>query len=104
MTAEVWAKLAATAVASNAPLFVVDYASKTCLGYPYLMTEDLPANSLWFGNWATVVVGVWGNGIDINVDTATLSSSGGVRLVGLQDVDVMVREGKALAYNTAVTS
>ena len=49
-------------------------------------------------------VGVWGNGIDINVDDKTLSSSGGIRIVGLQDVDVMVRIGQALAYNTAVTA
>jgi HK97 family phage major capsid protein len=104
MTAEVWAKLAATAVATNAPKFVVDYESKTCIGYPYETSEDLPANSLWFGNWASVVVGVWGQGIDINLDTSTLSNEGGLRVVALQDVDVMVRLGQALAYNTAVTS
>lgn len=105
MTAEVWAKLAATMrTATYGDIPVLDIISKTCCGFPYLVTEDVPANSLWFGNWATVNVGVWGNGIDITVDTATLSSSGGVRLVGLQDVDVMVRQGAALAYNTAVTA
>lgn len=104
MTAEVWAKLAATDVSTSTGRFVLDPASKTCIGFPYLVTEDVPANSLWFGNWATVNVGVWGNGIDTNVDTASLSKSGGVRIVGLQDVDVMVRQGYALAYNTAVTS
>lgn len=105
MTAEVWAKLAATMrTATYGDIPVLDPISKTCIGFPYLVTEDVPANSLWFGNWAVVMVGVWGNGIDINVDTASLSSSGGVRIVGLQDVDVMVRHGQALAYNTAVTS
>lgn len=105
MTAEVWAKLAATMrTATYGDIPVLDPVSKTCIGFPYLTTEDVPANSLWFGNWATVNVGVWGNGIDINVDDKTLSSSGGVRIVGLQDVDVMVRQGYALAYNTAVTS
>jgi HK97 family phage major capsid protein len=105
MTSEVWAKLAATftnATYGERPL--ADWATKTMLGFPYLTSEDLPANSLWFGDWTSVVVGVWGGGIDINVDTATLSSSGGVRIVGLEDVDVMVRLGQALAYNTAVTS
>jgi hypothetical protein len=47
---------------------------------------------------------VWGNGIEINADTSTLSLSGGVRLVGLQDVDVAVRHGAALAYNTSVSA
>jgi len=105
MTGEVWAKLAATFIdsSSNAER-VLDWKSKTCLGYDYLVSEDVGANSLFFGNWSTVNVGVWGNGVDLNADTATLSASGGLRLVGLQDVDVMVRLGEALAYNTAVTS
>jgi HK97 family phage major capsid protein len=104
MTAEVWAKLAATDKATTTAQFVLDPTAKNCIGFPYHVTEDVPANSLWFGNWRSVVIGVWGNGIDINVDVATLSASGGVRIVGLQDVDVMVRLGQALAYNTAVTS
>jgi len=104
MTAEVWAKLASTFTnATYGEQALANWANKTMLGHPYHITEDVPANSLWFGNWASVVVGVWGNGIDINVDDKTLSSSGGLRVVGLQDVDVMVREGKALAYNSAVT-
>ena len=105
MTAEVWQKLAATFTDGTAKAeHVLDWASKTCLGFPYHVTEDVPANSLWFGAWNVVNVGVWGNGIDINVDDKTLSSSGGIRIVGLQDVDVMVRIGQALAYNTAVTA
>jgi len=105
MTAEVWQKLAATFTDGTAKAeHVLDWGSKTCLGFPYHVTEDVPANSLWFGAWNVVNVGVWGNGIDINVDDKTLSSSGGIRIVGLQDVDVMVRIGQALAYNTAVTS
>jgi HK97 family phage major capsid protein len=104
MTAEVWQKLAATFIdASSNAERVLDWKTKTVLGHPYEVTEDLAANSLFFGNWNSVNVGVWGNGIDINADTATLSSSGGLRLVGLQDVDVMVRLGAALAYNVAVT-
>jgi HK97 family phage major capsid protein len=103
MTGEVWAKLAATARGTGDG-FVLDPDSQRCIGFPYLISEDIGANSLFFGNWATVVVGIWGNGVDLNVDTATLSASGGIRLVGLQDVDVMVRLGQALAYNAAVTS
>lgn len=105
MTAEVWAKLAATftnATYGEKPL--ANWEAGTMLARKYLLTEDVPANSLWFGAWNTVNIGVWGNGIDINMDTSTLSSEGGLRVVALQDVDVMVRLGQALAYNTAVTS
>ena len=104
MTGEVWQKLAATFTDGTAKAeHVLDWATKTCLGFPYLITEDVGANSLFFGNWASVIVGVWGSGVDINMDTATLSSSGGLRIVALQDVDVMVRLGQSLAYNAAVT-
>jgi HK97 family phage major capsid protein len=105
MTGEVWQKLAATFTDGTAKAErVLDWNSKTCLGFPYQVTEDVGANSLFFGNWKTVMVGIWGAGIDLNLDTATLSSSGGLRIVGLQDVDVMVRLGQALAYNAAVTN
>lgn len=103
-TAEVWAKLAATATNGAGSPLALDPFTNKLLGRDFLTTEDIPANSLWFGNWATVVIGVWGGGIDINVDDKTLSASGGLRIVGLQDVDVMVRQGAALAYNTAVTT
>lgn len=105
MTGEVWQKLAGTFTDGTAKAeHVLDFNSKTCLGFPYLVTEDVGANSLFFGNWASVIVGIWGAGLDLNMDTSTLSSSGGLRLVGLQDVDVMVRNGEALAYNSAVTA
>jgi hypothetical protein len=82
----------------------LDYNTKTMLGFPYLVSEDVGANSLFFGNWASVVVGVWGNGVDLKIDDTSLALSGGLRLIGLQDADVMVRHGQSLAYNTAVTS
>lgn len=103
MTAEVWAKLAATAINGNGSPLLLDPVTGKMLGYAYEQSEDLPANSLWFGDWSTVNVGVWGNGVDLNVDDKSLSSSGGLRLVALQDVDVMVRLGQKLAYSTAVT-
>jgi HK97 family phage major capsid protein len=103
-TGEVWAKLAATATNGAGSPLALDAATNKLIGRDFLTTEDVPANSLWFGNWNTVTVGVWGNGLDITADTATLSSSGGLRLVGLQDVDIMVRNGQALAYDLAVTS
>lgn len=104
-TGEVWQKLAATFTDGTAKAeHVLDWKSRTCLGFPYFVSEDVGANSAFFGDFSTIVVGVWGAGLDLNLDTATLSSSGGLRIVGLQDVDVMVRLGQALAYNAAVTS
>ena len=101
----VWRKLAATFTDGTAKAQVLlDWASKTLLGFPYLVSQDVGTNAAFFGDWSTVMIGVWGNGIEINADTSTLSLSGGVRLVGLQDVDVAVRHGAALAYNTSVSA
>lgn len=105
MTGEVWAKLADTDVDSGSGLKVLDYKSKTVVGYPYVdPSSDLPANSLWFGNWASVVIGVWGNGVDVATTDSKLFASGGLTVRALQDVDVMVRLGQSLAYNTEVTT
>lgn len=104
MTGEVWAKLAATATNGNGSPLALDPASGKLCGFGYEVTEDIPANSLYFGNWASVVLGIWGNGIDIAVTDSKLFASGGITLRALQDVDVMVRQGQALAYNAAVTS
>lgn len=105
MTGEVWTKLAGTFIdASSNAERVLNLTNETVLGKPYHVTEDVGANSLFFGNWNTVMLGIWGGGVDLNLDTSTKSASGGVILTGLQDADVMVRNGEALSYNNAVTS
>jgi len=105
MTGEVWAKLAATATNGAGSELALNPSTRRMAGYEYVEPcSDLPDNSLWFGDWSTVMIPIWGNGVDLIVDTSTLSASGGLRLVGLQDVDICVRNGKALAYNTSVTS
>ena len=105
MTGAVWAKLAATPTNGAGSPLALDPNSRTMAGFGYVSPcEDLPAKSLWFGDWTTVMVPIWGNGVDLIVDTSTLSAQGGLRLVGLQDVDFCVRNGKALAYNLAVLS
>lgn len=48
------------------------------------------------GNWADLLIGYW-SGLDIVVDPFTGSSSGTVRVVGLQDVDVDVRHPQSFA-------
>lgn len=44
----------------------------------------------FFGNWADLLIGFW-SGLDLTVDPYTGSTSGTVRVVALQDVDVAVR-------------
>ena len=103
MTAEVWAKLAATLVGTDGGRTVLDPVARNCVGYGYEVTEDVGVNTLFFGNWASVVLGIWGNGIDVAATDSKLFASGGLTLRALQDVDIMIRHPQALAYNSAVT-
>lgn len=54
------------------------------------------ASAIFFGNWADLVIGQWGT-LDILVDPYTGSTSGTVRVVALQDVDVAVRHAASFA-------
>ena len=53
-------------------------------------------SAIFFGNWADLIIGMWG-GLDILVDPYTGSTSGTVRVVALQDVDVAVRHAESFA-------
>jgi len=105
ISAAVWKKLAATFTDGTAKAErVLDYTAKTLLGYPYIRSQSVGAKAAMFGDFTQTMVGIWGAGVDLNVDTASLSKSGGLRLVALQDVDILARHGEALAYCAAVTA
>jgi HK97 family phage major capsid protein len=62
----------------------------TVNGYRAEVSNQVAAGDFWFGNWADVLMGFW-SGLDLTVDPYTGSTSGTVRVVALQDVDVAVR-------------
>jgi HK97 family phage major capsid protein len=72
-------------------------------GYDFLMSNLCGAGKLYFGDWSNIVLAFW-SGLDLTVDTASLSKSGGVRLVALQDCDVLVRHPEAFAVGTAIAA
>jgi HK97 family phage major capsid protein/HK97 family phage prohead protease len=53
-------------------------------------------SAIVFGNWADLIVGMWG-GLDLTVDPYTHSTSGTVRVVALQDVDIAVRHAESFS-------
>jgi len=61
-------------------------------GYRALASNQ--ASTMFFGNWADLIIGMWG-GLDILVDPYTGSTSGTVRVVALQDVDIAVRHAES---------
>jgi HK97 family phage major capsid protein len=71
------------------------------LGYDAFVTNTVPSNltkgnatavcsAMAFGNWSDMIIGMWG-GLDIMLDPYANATSGGKRVIALQDVDVNVR-------------
>ena len=59
-------------------------------GYNVIRSNQVTSGDFYFGNFADLLIGMYG-GLDITVDPYALSTSGGVRIVALQTVDVAVR-------------
>jgi HK97 family phage major capsid protein len=54
-------------------------------------------SAIFYGNWDDLVLGIWGEGVDMLVDPYSLSKSGGVRVVAFQDVDYAVRHAQSFS-------
>lgn len=67
-------------------------------GYNAVVSNQVTAGDVFFGNWADLIIGMWG-GLDILVDPYTNSLSGTVRIVAHQSMDVAVRHAVSFAYN-----
>lgn len=76
-------------------------------GYNAAVSNQVPSNltkgtssgvcsAILFGNFADLIIGQWG-ALDLMVDPYTNSTSGTVRVVALQDVDVAVRHAESFA-------
>jgi len=59
-------------------------------GYDVVRSNQVTSGDYYFGNFADLLIGLYG-GLDITVDPYALSTSGGVRIVALQTLDVAVR-------------
>ncbi|KAA0014424.1 phage major capsid protein [Billgrantia pellis] len=62
----------------------------TVNGYRTEVTNQIQSGDVFFGNFADLIIGMWG-GLDLTVDPYSLSKSGGTRLVVFQDVDMVTR-------------
>jgi HK97 family phage major capsid protein/HK97 family phage prohead protease len=81
--------LKTTEKATNTAQFVVS-PDNTMNGYNVVRSNQVTSGDFYFGNFADLLIGMYG-GLDISVDPFALSTSGGVRIVALQTVDVAVR-------------
>ena len=68
-------------------------------GYNAMASSQVTSGDVFFGNWSDLIIGTWGNGLDLTLDPYTGSASGTLRVVALQDVDVAVRHAVSFCYS-----
>jgi HK97 family phage major capsid protein len=88
--------LKTTEKASGTAQFVVEPGG-TINGYRAIVSNQGTAGNLYFGNFADLLIGMFG-GLDLVVDPYTASTSGTVRVVALQSMDVAVRHAVSFAF------
>ena len=96
--AGLYGSLKTTAKATNQAIFAVDNDG-TMNGYRTIVSNQATAGYLLFGNFSDLLIGMWG-GLDLTVDPYTSSTSGTIRVVALQSVDVAVRHAVSFALGT----
>ena len=80
--------------ASNTAQFI--YTDDEVNGYRAVVSNQIASNDLWFGNFADLLIGYF-SGLDLTVDPYTHSTSGTVRVVAMQDVDMAVRHPESFS-------
>ena len=75
--------------AANTAEYVLE-AGGTVNGYPVVRSNQIASGDVFFGVWNQMLMGMWG-ALDLQVNPYALDTSGGVRVVALQDVDIAVR-------------
>lgn len=96
-----------TAIETGYPDKIWNSGATPLNGYNCAVSNQVPSNlikgssgsvcsAILFGNWSDLIIGMWG-GLDLMVDPYTNSTSGTVRIVALQDVDVAVRNAVSFA-------
>lgn len=116
--AGVWAKLAKTrdfevltdgadtpknVAAIGGSTRLLDTATNKVIGRDFVEANLMPNAKLLFGDFTQLTLCLW-SGTDIIVDPYANSTNGGLRLVALQDSDVLIKEPAAFKLATGVHS
>jgi len=72
------------------------YENNEVNGYRGEVSNQVESNDLWFGNFADLLIGYF-SGLDLMVDPYSNSTSGTVRVVAMQDVDMAVRHPESFS-------
>lgn len=113
--AKVRGKLKSTPKVSGYPSYIWETGTDAPLnGYNAFVSNQVPSNltagtavadcsQIFYGNWSDLIVGQWGT-LDLMVDPYTGSTSGTVRVVALQDVDIATRHAESFSVASDVVA
>jgi len=65
-------------------------------GYQGILSNQVASGDLWFGNFQDLILAFF-SGLDLMVDPYTNSTSGTVRVVAMQDLDIAVRHPESFS-------
>ncbi len=82
---------------------LLDTQTNKVLGRDFVEANLMPSAKLLFGDFTQLAVCLW-SGTDIIVDPYANSTNGGLRLVALQDSDILIKRTEAFALATGVHS
>lgn len=99
INASMYGALKTTSKDSGSGQFVIG-ADGLLNGYKCIVSNQAATGDAYFGNFADLLIGMWG-GLDILVDPYTSSTTGTVRIVAMQSVDVAVRHAVAFCLGDA---
>lgn len=71
-------------------------------GYPVDVSMQTPVQTLIFGAWSQLLIGMWG-GLDILVDRFTSAADGGMYIWAYQDVDIAVRHAGGFSVSDDIS-
>jgi HK97 family phage major capsid protein len=89
--------------ATDSPLWSGSLYRGEVLGYPAMVSANAPTGQLLFGgDWSTVLVGSWGDAIEVAVNPYANFSAGIVGLRVIHSIDIAVRQPSTFTATTTV--
>ena len=97
--AGVTGKLKTTLKSENGSAYLLE--GNQVNGYDHTRTNQVPADTLLFGDFSQMITGLWG-GLDIMIDPYEKANSGGIVIRAFQSVDVGVRYAEAFSASVNI--
>ena len=96
------AALKGIAKAGTFPVFLCE--DNKVNGYDVNVSGCVGNNNIYFGDWSKLLLGIWGNGLEIMVNPYTYAKEGDVEIVASICIDAAVLQGDAFVVGSVASS